>query len=121
MDIDDDGIIYARYTNGESTTLGKVAMANFQNPQGLRPVGGTSWEEAFTSGTVRYGEAGTSDFGLIQSGALDSFAARRSQLAAVIDAAMEFGQKRRAEREAGQSNLFEDSFGGLPGEAGAGA
>ncbi len=72
VDIDDEGIIYARYTNGESTTLGKVAMANFRNPQGLRSVGDTSWVETFTSGTVRYGEAGTSDFGQIQSGALES-------------------------------------------------
>jgi DNA polymerase-3 subunit alpha len=43
---------------------------------------------------------------LIQSGALDSFGARRSQLAAAIDAALEYGQKQRADREAGQSSLF---------------
>jgi DNA polymerase-3 subunit alpha len=57
---------------------------------------------------------------LVQSGALDSLAARRSQLAAAIDAAMEFGQKRRAEREAGQSNLFEASFGGPREDSGGG-
>lgn len=72
VDIDDEGIIFARYTNGESTTLGKVAMANFRNPQGLRPVGDSGWVDSYTSGTVRYGEAGTSDFGLIQSGALEA-------------------------------------------------
>ena len=43
---------------------------------------------------------------LVQSGALDSLGARRSQLAAAIDAAMEFGQRQRADRETGQGNLF---------------
>jgi DNA polymerase-3 subunit alpha len=43
---------------------------------------------------------------LVQSGALDSLGGRRSQLAATIDAALEFGQKRRADRESGQSSLF---------------
>jgi DNA polymerase-3 subunit alpha len=43
---------------------------------------------------------------LVQSGALDSLGGRRSQLAATIDAALEYGQKQRADRESGQSSLF---------------
>ena len=43
---------------------------------------------------------------LIQSGAMDSFGAHRSQLAAVIDSALEYGQKMRADREMGQGSLF---------------
>ncbi len=43
---------------------------------------------------------------LVQSGALDSLGARRSQLAAALDGAMECGQKIRSDREAGQSSLF---------------
>jgi DNA polymerase-3 subunit alpha len=43
---------------------------------------------------------------LVQSGAFDTQGARRSQLAAVIDSALEYGQKCRADREAGQSSLF---------------
>ncbi|MCP3980022.1 MAG: DNA polymerase III subunit alpha [bacterium] len=43
---------------------------------------------------------------LLQSGALDGMGARRSQLAAVVDAALEFGQKQRADRDSGQSSLF---------------
>jgi flagellar hook protein FlgE len=72
VDIDEQGIVFARYTNGESTTLGKVAIANFNNPQGLRAIGGSQWAETYTSGTVRYGEAGTGNFGLMQSGALEA-------------------------------------------------
>ncbi len=44
---------------------------------------------------------------LIFSGALDSLGARRAQLAAALDAALEYGQKRRADRRAGQGNLFD--------------
>ena len=40
------------------------------------------------------------------SGALDSLGARRSQVAAVLDQAIEFGQKRRTDRESGQGSLF---------------
>ena len=43
---------------------------------------------------------------LVQSGALDSFGAPRSQLFAAIDSALEYGQKLRADREAGQVSLF---------------
>ncbi len=43
---------------------------------------------------------------LIQAGALDSMAFKRSQLAAVVDRSMEYGQRQRADQEAGQSSLF---------------
>lgn len=72
VDIDNEGVVFARYTNGESTIMGKVAIAGFNNPQGLRSIGGTKWVETFGSGNVRFGEAGTGNFGLMQSGALES-------------------------------------------------
>jgi DNA polymerase-3 subunit alpha len=43
---------------------------------------------------------------LVQSGSLDSLGLSRSQLAAMIDPALEYGQKQRADREVGQSSLF---------------
>lgn len=72
VDIDSEGIVFARYTNGQSSALGKVAMAKFNNQQGLRQVGDTKWVESFSSGVPQLGEAGTSSFGQIQSGALES-------------------------------------------------
>lgn len=72
VDIDGTGIVFARFTNGQSIALGKVALAKFNNAQGLRQQGDTSWSETFTSGDVQMGEAGTSSFGLIQSGALEN-------------------------------------------------
>ncbi|HGX94207.1 MAG TPA: flagellar hook protein FlgE [Candidatus Tenderia sp.] len=72
IDIDAEGIISARYTNGQSLTMGKVAMANVSNPQGLAPQGDTVWGLTYSAGDLLLGEAGTSSFGLLQSGALES-------------------------------------------------
>ena len=72
VDIDNTGVVFARFTNGQSLALGKVAMAKFNNPQGLRQLGDTSWAETFTSGDVQLGEAGSSSFGLFQSGGLEN-------------------------------------------------
>jgi flagellar hook protein FlgE len=72
IDVDTSGVIFARFTNGRSEPLGQVALSNFANPQGLRQLGDTSWGETFTSGDPVRGSAGTSSFGLIQAGALES-------------------------------------------------
>ena len=72
VSVDAEGIIFARFTNGQSTSLGKLALANFVNPQGLQQLGDTSWGESFQSGDALLGEAGTASFGNIQSGALEA-------------------------------------------------
>ncbi len=45
---------------------------------------------------------------LVKSGALDSLGWKRSQCMALIDAAIEYGQKARRDRESGQKGLFAD-------------
>ena len=72
VSVDPEGIVFARFTNGQSTSLGKLALANFTNPQGLQQLGDTAWGESFQSGDALLGEAGTASFGNIQSGALES-------------------------------------------------
>lgn len=72
IDIDSNGVVQARFTNGRSNALGKVALANFANPQGLQQLGDTQWAETFASGQALRGEAGNSGFGVIQSGALEA-------------------------------------------------
>jgi len=72
VNIDTSGIVSAVYTNGRSTQLGQLAMANFPNPQGLQQLGDTNWAQTYTSGTVVTGTAGGAGFGTIQSGALES-------------------------------------------------
>ncbi len=72
VSVDSDGVVFARFTNGQSTSLGKLALANFINPQGLQQLGDTTWGESFQSGDALLGEAGTASFGNIQSGALEA-------------------------------------------------
>jgi flagellar hook protein FlgE len=72
IDIDSTGVVQARFTNGRSTALGQVALANFANPQGLQQLGDTNWAETFGSGQALRGQAGNSGFGLVQSGALEA-------------------------------------------------
>jgi flagellar hook protein FlgE len=72
VSVDAEGIVFARFTNGQSTSLGKLALANFVNPQGLQQLGDTAWGESFQSGSALLGEAGTASFGNIQSGALEA-------------------------------------------------
>ncbi len=71
LEIADDGIIYARYTNGEAQVLGQVALASFANTEGLNQVGHTEWEVSFESGDATVGEPGTGLLGSIQSAALE--------------------------------------------------
>jgi flagellar hook protein FlgE len=70
--INSTGVVSAVYTNGRSTQLGQLALANFPDPQGLKQLGDTNWAETFTSGNVIQGAAGSTGFGNIQSGALES-------------------------------------------------
>jgi flagellar hook protein FlgE len=72
IDIDETGVVNARFTNGNSQPLGQIAVANFANPQGLQQLGNTQWAETFASGQALRGQAGNSGFGLVQSGALES-------------------------------------------------
>jgi len=72
IEVADNGLVRASFTNGQTTALGKIALARFDNPQGLRQVGNTSWVETVESGTVLGGEPGTGNLGLIQSGALET-------------------------------------------------
>ncbi|WP_028292584.1 flagellar hook-basal body complex protein [Oceanobacter kriegii] len=71
LQIDDDGIIFAQFTNGQSETLGQVALANFTNPEGLTKVGDTAWAESYSSGVPTIGEPNTASLGQIQSSALE--------------------------------------------------
>jgi flagellar hook protein FlgE len=72
INIDQTGVVQARFTNGRSIPLAQVALANFANQQGLQQLGDTQWSETFASGQALLGQAGNSGFGVLQSGALES-------------------------------------------------
>jgi len=70
--IGQDGVVFARFSNGEAIALGKIALANFSNPEGLAKSSEVSFQETFASGVPQRGEATESTFGLIQSGSLEA-------------------------------------------------
>ena len=69
--VDGEGVIFARYTNGQAEVLGQVALANFSNPEGLTPLGGTAWGESFDSGDPTVGSPQTGSFGQLIASALE--------------------------------------------------
>lgn len=67
-----EGIVFARFTNGQSTPLGQLVLGNFPNVQGMQELGDNVWGETVESGPVLLGTSGSGSFGLIQSGALEA-------------------------------------------------
>ena len=91
LEVNSDGTIFARYTNGQAQTLGQVALATFRNPEGLIPLGDTSWGESFESGNPTIGTPRTASFGSINSSALeDSNVQLSEQLVRLIIAQRNF-------------------------------
>jgi flagellar hook protein FlgE len=72
LTIGQDGTINGAFSNGQTTTLGRVAVATFQNEQGLQRVGGGDFSETANSGLAQVGTAGVGRFGAIVSGSLES-------------------------------------------------
>jgi len=71
LSMGDDGLVNASYSNGSQKSLGKVVLVNFTNPTGLRQIGDTSYYKSASSGTPKYGEAGSAGFGTVRSGATE--------------------------------------------------
>lgn len=71
VNIGDDGLVNASYSNGTQKSLGKIALINFSNPNGLRQIGDSSFYSSSASGSPTYGEAGSAGFGTIRAGATE--------------------------------------------------
>ncbi len=70
--VETDGSVVAKFSNGVTASLGKVLLADFQNINGLKQIGNSSWHETTDSGAAYVGEASTGSFGSIQGGALET-------------------------------------------------
>jgi flagellar hook protein FlgE len=66
-----NGVVTARYSNGQSKPAGQMEIATFRNPQGLQPMGGNGWARNFASGDPIVGVPGDGNLGVLQSGALE--------------------------------------------------
>lgn len=70
--IDDDGMVYATFSNGQRLLQGQMVLANFTNPDGLQATDGTSWQQTNNSGAPLLGAPKSGMYGTIKSAALES-------------------------------------------------
>lgn len=69
--VDGDGSVVASYADGTNTVVGKVAVAAFISPPGLKQVGSANWVTTGLSGAPSYGLPGEGQYGRLISGALE--------------------------------------------------
>jgi flagellar hook protein FlgE len=66
-----DGVITGRYSNGQALSLFQVALAKFNNPQGLKKIGNNLYAETGESGDAITGQPRTNGLGSIGPNALE--------------------------------------------------
>lgn len=71
VSVSSDGLITARYTNGQSADLGKVVLATFRNPNGLMSIGDNLWSETVDSGLAAVAGPGEGLNGTINAGRIE--------------------------------------------------
>ncbi len=71
INVENNGVIMTRYSNGVTRAEGQVALSSFRNTQGLAAVGGNNWVATFESGQPVVGTATDGNFGSLRSGALE--------------------------------------------------
>lgn len=66
-----DGLMQARYDNGQTRDIGQIALFNFRNPNGLASVGNNQWTETGDSGQPTPGRPNTGIFGGLRASAIE--------------------------------------------------
>lgn len=69
--VNTDGSVVASYADGSNTRLGKVALATFISPSGLKQLGSSNWAATGISGTPRFGLPAEGLNGSLLSGAIE--------------------------------------------------
>jgi flagellar hook protein FlgE len=69
--IGNDGTITGIYTNGQKQALAQVALASFNNPNGLEKLGESVYRSSANSGLPQVGVSGTGGRGSMASGVLE--------------------------------------------------
>lgn len=67
----DNGTIQAQYSNGQTREAGRLALAEFQNVEGLRREGASLFAETNESGSALIGAAATGARGSVSGGSLE--------------------------------------------------
>ncbi len=71
VDVDVDGVMTGTYSNGQLVPLFRVALAKFQNVQGLHKEGNSLYRETRESGDAITGNPGTNGLGSISPNSLE--------------------------------------------------
>jgi flagellar hook protein FlgE len=66
-----DGTVTGSYDNGQTKTLGQLAVATFNNPNGLDDLGGNNYAAAAASGVAIVGPPSRLGAGTIEAGSLE--------------------------------------------------
>lgn len=66
------GGVDARFSNGETVEVAKLALTKFDNQDGLERVGGNYFQKNANTGQGQVGVAGSAGFGTISGGALEA-------------------------------------------------
>lgn len=69
--VNENGNVVASYADGTNMVIGKVALASFISPTGLKQMGSSNWTQTGLSGTPTYGQPGEGAFGDLLSGSLE--------------------------------------------------
>lgn len=72
VEVDRDGHIIARFSNGASATLYKIPLVTFANANGLNEESGTAYTEAESSGEENLREAGAGGAGFFEPSTLEN-------------------------------------------------
>jgi flagellar hook protein FlgE len=66
-----DGILTGNYSNGKTQSLGQIAVANFNNQNGLQNLGGNVYAQTSASGSPQVSVPGSTNHGVLQGGAVE--------------------------------------------------
>ena len=72
IEVNNNGAVLAQYSNGATKTLGTIALANFEDPQGLTPMTGNAWQATEASGPAVTNAPGSAGLGTLEGGSLES-------------------------------------------------
>jgi len=72
FNIDSNGYVSGVFTNGQIRQLAQIALASFNNPNGLVNEGSNMWSVGNASGDAQVGTAGSAGRGLLASSNLET-------------------------------------------------
>jgi flagellar hook protein FlgE len=88
--IGNDGVIQGIFSNGQTSSLGQIALATFSNEQGLVRNGSNEFVASLASGAANIGQPGTGGRGSLSGGSLEQ---------SNVDIATQFANLILAERD----------------------